>query len=473
LSETNYELSFAMNDFSRFLFTAIVCLLSVPAAFAQKTVPLPAWASRYETVRPSEDVFIVSKSGKMGVVSANGSSLTKLAYDTIYNFSEGMAVVGRGHREVNQFGKVLADFKYGYLNKAGRLVMPMKYKYVEDFSEGLGLIVGGGWHPGYRYFDKNGKPTLWPNPVYYCDRFHGNMAFVEVPKQGTWIAPYNDGRDNGSHTQLYDIHGETIYGNYIDRKGRLLIPWKYDTIAPYFPGYLRPVRKNGKWGFLDSLANVAIALQYDDVDADSAFFWQKLRRVGIAGRYGFMNPQTGQLAVPLQYQDSKPSQSGLVWVRQGRRWGCLNNAGKVSIPFRYDDARPFENGLSVVQMADKQGLINTTGEIIAPIEYDTILTFQENRVVVRRGDLFGFLDATGHEIIPTQYERVSEFKNGKAFATRWGLFLTLNPAGEWVTVKLQPMTLKILVGVLVCLFVAGLVWWRYRQQRFQDMTVAG
>ncbi len=441
-----------------------LCLLIAPAVFAQKPAPMPAWASRYETVRPTENVFIVGKGGKMGVVSANGSSLTKLAYDTIYNFSEGMAVVGRGHREVNQFGKVLADFKYGYLNKAGRLVVPMKYQFVESFSEGWGVIelaAGWDWNFWYRYFDKNGKCVLAPR-VGYGDQFHGNIAYVQVLKQGMWMPPYNDGRDNHGHTQMYNVDGDNIYGNYIDRKGRLLIPWKYDTIAPYFPGYLRPVRKNGKWGFLDSVANVAIALQYDDIDADSAFFWQTLRRVGIDGRYGFMNPRTGSLAVPLAYQDSKPSQSGLVWVKQAGRWGCLNSAGQVIIPFRYTDARPFEQGRAVVQVADKQGLINTSGRVLARIEYDTILAFQENRAIVRRGALFGFLDETGSEIIPAEYDRVSAFSNGRAFATRRGLFITLNPAGEWVTVKLQPMTLKILIGALVCLFVAGLVWWRYR-----------
>lgn len=100
-----------MKTLPHFLFTATVCLLGFPAILAQKPAPVPAWANRYETVRPSENVFIVSKGGKIGVVSATGASLTKLAYDTIYNFSEGMAVVGRGHRAVNQFGEVLADFK--------------------------------------------------------------------------------------------------------------------------------------------------------------------------------------------------------------------------------------------------------------------------------------------------------------------------------------------------------------------------
>jgi WG containing repeat len=102
----------------------------------QKISLTPAWATKYETVRRSENVFIVGKNGKMGIVSVTGIPITKLAYDSIYKFHEGIAVVGRGHREVNQFGKVLADFKYGYLNKAGRLIVPMKYADISLFNEG-------------------------------------------------------------------------------------------------------------------------------------------------------------------------------------------------------------------------------------------------------------------------------------------------------------------------------------------------
>ena len=265
-----------MSAFIRFLFTAIICPLSLSAVFAQKSTPIPAWASRYETVRPLEDVFIVSKGGKMGVVSANGASLTKLAYDTIYNFSEGMAIVGRGHREVNQFGKVLADFKYGYLNKAGRLVVPIMYEELENFNEGVGYAFLSSL-PDHRWYDKKGNIELSFGHLGHAEGLKGGTSYVWIAHIG-FLESWNSKQNNP-----FDVRG-----NYIDRKGRLLIPGKYDIIAPYFPGYLRPVRKNGKWGSLDSVANVAIALQYDDIDTDSAFFWQNLRRVGIAGKYEFM-----------------------------------------------------------------------------------------------------------------------------------------------------------------------------------------
>lgn len=385
----------------RLIACMVFSFISSTGAFAQKASSDPAWAQQYDSVRPSSSVFIVVKESKMGVVNAAGVRLTSMAYDTIYNFREGIAIAGLGKRKVNAFGKVLADFRYGYLDETGRLVVPIKYTYINPFNNGLGLIEGAGnghihdSNFGYLYANKRGKPVLNPRPVYLCTSFEGNTAYVEVPKPGFWLPPYDDGRNNGKFKQLYDIDGNLIYGNYIDRQGRLLIPGKYDTLVPYSRGYLRPARKNGRWGFLDSTASLAVAMQYDDVDQDSAFFWQRLRRVGIAGRFGFMDMRDGRIVVPLQYEDSKPSQSDWVWVRQGGRWGCLDKRSKMAVSFLYDDVRPFGKDLATVQKGHKWGLINTAGRLLTSMQYDGIRPFQEGRAVVQVADQFGFMDEQG------------------------------------------------------------------------------
>ena len=394
----------------------------------------------------------------MGLVSSNGLPLTKLEYDTIYNFQEGIAVVGRGQREVNQFGKVLSDFKYGYINQAGQLVVPTKYEYVENFSEGVGYVLPS-LHADL-WFDKQGKIALALRELSHAESFRGNMAYVNIAKVGFREPPDYPGQPNPLD----------VRGNYIDHQGRLLVPWKYDTIAPYFPGYLRPVRKNGKWGFLDSLARV-VRLQYDDIDKDSAYFWQNLRRVRLVGRVGFMDTRNGQVIIAPKYEDSKPSQSALVWVSENGRWGCLNKLGQVIIPFQYHEVRPFEHGLSVVGKKGQWGLIDTTGKLLAPIRYDNILSFQDGRAVVKYNDKYGFLAPNGSLIIPTKYNEVSHFKNGQAYATYWGLFVTLDREGRWTKIKLQTTTLQALAFITVFIIVAGLTWSRKRRYRLQNKAI--
>lgn len=427
------------------------------------------WSKRYETVRPSEDVFIVGKAGKMAVAKQNGSLLTELVYDTIYDFHEGIAIVGKGKREVNQFGKVLSDFKYGYLTKAGQLIVDTRYEHVNTFSEGLGLIEILGdiesynGRTGYVFVNQAGQVIINHKPVYECLPFRGNTAFVEVPRQGFWLPPYDDGRDNGHHTQFYDVNGHTIYGNYLDRQGHLLIPWKYDTIAPYMSGYLRAVRKDGKWGFLDSSAVLRLALQYDDIDRDSTHFWRGRRRVSINRQFGFIDSRNGRLIIPIQYEDSKPSHTGLVWVRSNQHWGCLNEAGQLLIPFIFSDVQPFEQRVAIVQKGKLWGTVNQSGNPLAPIKYDTIYAFQEGRAAFRLADKFGFLDLAGREVIPARYSLVSPFKQGYARATIYGLSITLNKTGGWTSIKLQTDTLKAISWLVLSLTVVSLVWWRRKQ----------
>lgn len=444
---------------NRLTFFLCLYLFLIPSCQAQTQLVLPTWASQYESVRPSEDVFIVLKNRKMGTVNQQGIPLAQVIYDTIFDFREGIAIVGQGHRAVNPFGKVLSDFKYGYLTKAGRLVVPMQYERIDDFSEGFGLI--NTTHQ-YIYFNKQGKPVLRIQQAYDSRPFKGNLAYEEVPGNGFWLAPYNDGRNNGNHSQLYDINGKTIYGNYIDRSGRLLIPRKYDTIAPYQPGYLRPVCKNGKWGFLDSLAQIAVPLQYDDIDTDSSFFWQNLRRVGQGNRFGFLNPQTGQLVVPIRFEATQPSQRPVLWVRQRNRWGLIDNQQQPIIQPRYEGVTPFDaQGLSIVQQDSFFGLVDTQGKVLIPLMYERILAFQEDRAVVGRNGKFGFITTDGYEMIPTVYDQVSPFSNGQAFAKRWGLFITLDKAGHWVGWKFQTSTLKWISAILAILIGTG--WWIRRR----------
>lgn len=440
--------------FLRGLIAAIgLCFSAITAALSQDTTQLPVWVKQYSSVRPSSGLFIVAKDGKMGVINAKGRRLTKLEYDTIYDFREGMAIVGKGEREVNQFGKVLSDFTHGYINQRGKLVIPTKYEKVADFSEGLAHII-----PSLRedvWFNKQGKIVIYSTHFPVAESFQGGLAYVQVAHlhQGFGLRSHYERTHNP-----FDVRG-----NYIDHSGRLLVPWMYDTIAPYYAGYLRPVRKNGKWGFIDSTTALVIPLQYDDIDVDSAFFWRDLRRVGVAGRYGFLNTQNGQINVPLQYDDTKPSQSHFVWVRQRSYWGCINQKGDEVIAFQYDDARPFKNGLSIVQSGKKWGVIDTAGRLCTPLLYNAIHAFHEGRAAVKFGDKFGFINQQGQQVIPPVHEQVSQFANRQAYAKRWGLFITLNPDGHWIRIRLQTSTFKWLA--LLASFVLLTIFLVWRRQK--------
>lgn len=68
-----------------------------------------------------------------GYKQLTGVLLATAAFDEVYRFSEGMAVVGKK----NQFGEV----KYGYINTSGKLVIPLLYSIKpSEFSGGYARV---------------------------------------------------------------------------------------------------------------------------------------------------------------------------------------------------------------------------------------------------------------------------------------------------------------------------------------------
>lgn len=157
-------------------------------------------------------------------------------------------------------------------------------------------------------------------------------------------------------------------------------------------------------------------------------------------------------------------------LKEGTRWGYINNEGRTIIEPRYDYAEEFqENGLAIVQRKNGSGLIDSTGReklkpvysFIAPFSeglavvsdakgytfidekgkevtaarYDYLNSLQEGRALFSKqsasgGSRYGYLDARGQEVLPAIYEDAGDFMNGKALVKLGeGEFALIDPQG--------------------------------------------
>lgn len=135
--------------------------------------------------------------------------------------------------------------KYGYRNLAGEVVIEPRYIHALNFLEtGIGAVVDD---KGWAYIDISGKVVLRPvtvdnGPDYFKEglaRFFedGKMGFFDrtgrivVPARFEWIAPFSDGRARfceGCAKKPEDEHGEHFRmtgkrWGYIDRTGRVIV----------------------------------------------------------------------------------------------------------------------------------------------------------------------------------------------------------------------------------------------------------
>ena len=68
---------------------------------------------------------------KWGFVDKTGKVVVPLIYDEVGHFREGLCWVRK-------------DKKWGFVDKTGKVVVPLVYDYVRSFSEGLcGVNIGG------------------------------------------------------------------------------------------------------------------------------------------------------------------------------------------------------------------------------------------------------------------------------------------------------------------------------------------
>ena len=131
-------------------------------------------------------IKVQNQAGKWGFLDMNGLAIGEVKWDSIADFSEGLAAVTENN-------------KYGYINKEGRVVIAPQYDYANAFKEGLAAVrVGTYW----RYIDQKNHTVISANYT-QVNNFRGGKADVFLENTG-WQIIDMEGR------LLYFINEQTV-----------------------------------------------------------------------------------------------------------------------------------------------------------------------------------------------------------------------------------------------------------------------
>jgi hypothetical protein len=180
--------------------------------------------------------------------------------------------------------------KYGYIDKAGKKIVPYKYDFAYDFSEGLAKVE---LHGKRGYIDKTGKEII-PLKYDYAGDFSEGLVLMK----------------------LHGKHG------YVDKTGKEVIPLKYDD-AGYFSDGLAVVRLNSKYGYIDKTGKEVIPFKYDR----AGYFFEGLAYVELNGKYGYID-KTGNEVIPLKYDYAGDFSEGLAYVKLDGEEFSINKNGE-------------------------------------------------------------------------------------------------------------------------------------------------
>jgi len=335
-----------------------------------------------------------------------------LVYDTVYDFTEGLARVSR-------------DNKYGYADKTGNIVIPLDYEWATGFNDGIAWVMKD---EKWGIIDKTGKQIVG----YEYDGYIGFNNGLCVVMKGSW----------------YD--GDALYGA-IDKTGKVVIPVEYEWINWFSSSGVTVARKNGLEGVIDTTGKVIVPFEYDWIEFiyDDFEFLLAVKN----DKYGTIDG-TGKEIIPFAYEYiSWFSEDGYAVIQLGEyftaKYGIIDKTGKITVwldGYKYIGNNLSEGLLAVGNDDDKYGFINTSGQVVIPPQYSDISWFSDGYARVATGDewpfKWGIIDKTGKEIIPLIYDWIYGFYYGNELAEveldgRYGLLnksgtLVLPAIYEWV-----------------------------------------
>lgn len=217
-------------------------------------------ADKHELGEVVEGMIVVQdKEGQYGAYNTKGELMVTFKYDDMKNYCSGLA-------------RIKVDGKYGFVDKAGKEVIPTKYDAAAStFSEGLAFVgTEDGWNYKYGYINTKGEEVI---PLMYSDAndFHEGMAAVRTK--------------NG-------------YG-YINAKGELLTAAKYDDALPFSEG-LAIVEKDEKIKVINKTGEELYTFDKNIIPGGSYHDGLLLVCDMKTGKFGYYNTKF-EIALPLEY----------------------------------------------------------------------------------------------------------------------------------------------------------------------------
>lgn len=314
------------------------------------------------------------------------------------------------------------DGYYGAVNQSGKIVIPFEYNQLKAFDEGIALAsktISGVEKWGK--IDTTGKIVV---PFEYTS--------------GEWVDSEMNLIQQENQYGLNDLKGNVI----IHLGNNRIIKNKYsEGFTIFYPG--ETLNEQRQYCGITKGGKIVFSAIYDAIDS---YGHEGMAQVRKGDKCGFIN-LSGELVIPLIYDDAEAFSEGLAFVKKDGKWGFINKLGEAVIDFEYDgdtasyitwDSR-FHNGFSKVCKNGKLGIINQNGNVIIPIEYDEIkqdydfmFLSQCGIIPVKKNALWGIADVNGNLLVACQLAWIDNFYDGYAF------FAEGNTSGSHLDTSFSP-----------------------------------
>ena len=215
-----------------------------------------------------------------------GEPITRETFDGAVRFREG-------------FAGVMKDGRCGFLDKRGRVVIPLRYASVRSFREGLAAV---------RFLRPDGRP----GGVGYIDK-RGVAVFQDTAGELLDLGDFCDG-----YARVRTAAG----WGFIDRGFRARIAPRFEDARDFHDG-LAAARSDGRWGFINKAGDWVIRPTFDAADD----FDETLALIAVDGRLGFTNRDLS-FGIEPQFAAALPYFRDYARVTRDPSFGYIDVSGR-------------------------------------------------------------------------------------------------------------------------------------------------
>ncbi|MCX7923003.1 MAG: WG repeat-containing protein [Clostridia bacterium] len=329
--------------------------------------PIYDWAEDFQ----DNGLAVVGVGGLSGVIDKTGKYVVEPKYDSINQFSEGLATA-------------YSNQKFSVINTQGKVIFESE-GYIDHFHDGRAAFVNG--TPGekwlYGYIDKQGKIVIKPR-YKSAGNFKNGKAVVELDEGGYAI---------------------------IDPNSQILKKFNYAFVGDISDGLLPFKEKaDGKFGFIDEKGNVVIAPKFSGVEG----FVNGRAVVNVSEdytnyQYGLIDKK-GKFIIDPKYNDVRILGEGMAAAGtaidkenmfKGAKYAIADINGKFLTDYIYYGVSQYENGYASVYDNTSTFFIDKTGKKAANLPSVNgigTLSFEGDLIKANVDNRIWYIDKSGRTI---------------------------------------------------------------------------
>ena len=360
----------------------------------------------YDLTFPFNGEFAtVMKDGFFGAVNVQGQEVFPCLYEAPIEFREGLNVtwlkksgmyflVDKNNERVGsqEFSATMpavsglipvkAQGKWGAISvSTGELVAPLIYERFWAYSGFVIVRQKGKWG----LIDSNAKEII---PPIYDDIISGGEPSFFVRKGALWgvvkiedggqvvtIVPCSLDYEIFAHRSvkegLLEVARNGLYG-FLDLSGDLVVDCIYDEVYSFVNGFAC-VQRDGLFGIINKQGVEIIPCKYrKTTEFKGGRVW-----VLDGGQYCILNENGERISNEGFFDLKLPQANGLIPVSRGNIWGAVSmQTGELVLPLIYQDIEVFTRDIFFVKRNGKWGIVDQDGNVLLETIYDELIKYE-------------------------------------------------------------------------------------------------